>query len=189
MLDSRRADRRPHRAADDDRGRGAGAARDRGRALGLRPAEARAAGDRARLVARAQRALRRAASPGDGGLASRRTLAQSTRPDKQLYRITAGGRAALEQWLETVEPGARETFFLKLFVGALTTPDVLLEHVEQFVADTGERLAELRAIEPTNTNRGHDWFHRHMLRYGIEQAERELDWAGGVGRALKRGPR
>ena len=87
------------------------------------------------------------------------------------------GRAALEQWLETVEPGARETFFLKLFVGALTTPEVLLAHVEQFVADTEERLAELQAIVPTNSNRGNDWFHRHMLRYGIEQAERELAWA------------
>jgi PadR family transcriptional regulator AphA len=123
------------------------------------------------------------------GLASRRTLAQSTRPDKQLYAITEDGRAALDEWLVTVEPGARDTFFLKLFVGALTTPDVLLAHVGQFIADTGERLAELRAIEPTNTNRGNDWFHRHMLRYGIEQAERELEWADGVARALKRGPR
>ena len=77
----------------------------------------------------------------------------------------------------------------KLFVGALTTPDVVLEHVSQFVADTEERLERLRAIEPSNTNRGHDWFHRHMLRFGIEQAERELVWAAGVARALKRGPR
>ena len=104
-------------------------------------------------------------------------------------RSRAAGRAALEQWLETVEPGARETFFLKLFVGALTTPEVLLAHVEQFVDDTEARLAELQAIEPTNSNRGHDWFHRHMLRYGIDQAERELAWAAGVARALKRGPR
>jgi DNA-binding PadR family transcriptional regulator len=123
------------------------------------------------------------------GLATQRTLAQASRPDKQLYAITEAGRAALDEWLETVEPGARETFFLKLFVGALTTPAVLLAHVDQFVADTEERLAELQEIEPTNSNRGHDWFHRHMLRYGIEQAERELAWAAGVARALKRGPR
>jgi DNA-binding PadR family transcriptional regulator len=123
------------------------------------------------------------------GLAARRTLAQSTRPDKQLYAITNEGRAALDDWLVTIEPGARDTFFLKLFVGALTTPDVLLAHVEQFVADTGERLDELRAIEPANTNRGNDWFHRHMLRYGIERAEQELEWAEGVARALRRGPR
>lgn len=104
------------------------------------------------------------------------------------YRISAAGSAALDDWLATVEPGARETFFLKLFVGGLTTPDVLAEHVEQFAADTEERLATLRAIEPTNSNTGHDWFHRHLLRYGIERAELELEWAAGVGRALRRGP-
>ena len=123
------------------------------------------------------------------GLAARKKQAQSSRPDKQLYRITASGRAALDAWLAHVEPGARETFFLKLFVGGLTTPEVLLEHVAQFSADVEGRLERLRAIEPTNTNRGHDWFHRHMLGYGIEQAERELAWAAGVARALKRRPR
>jgi hypothetical protein len=107
----------------------------------------------------------------------------------RLYRISTAGRAALDEWLATVEPGARETFFLKLFVGGLTTPEMLAEHVEQFVADTEERLDVLRGIVPTNSNTGHDWYHRHLLQYGIEQAERELEWAARVGRALRRGPR
>jgi PadR family transcriptional regulator AphA len=123
------------------------------------------------------------------GLARRRTVAQETRPDKQLYRITRGGRAALNGWLRAVEPGARETFFLKLFVGGLTTPDVLLEHVGQFRADTEEKLAVLEAIEPTNTGTGNDWYHRHLLRYGVERARFELGWADEVARALRRGPR
>jgi DNA-binding PadR family transcriptional regulator len=122
------------------------------------------------------------------GCASRRTVSQTTRPDKQLYSVTRTGRASLDAWLETVEPGARDTFFLKLFVGGLTTPEVLLEHVAQFQADTEERLAGLRAFEPSNSDRGHDWFHRHLLRYGIERAEHELEWAGVVERALRRGP-
>lgn len=108
--------------------------------------------------------------------------------DGRRYRISAAGRAALDDWLTRIEPGSRETFFLKLFVGGLTTPDVLLEHVEQFISDTGERLEMLRAIEPTNTNTGHDWHHRHLLEYGIERAEHELAWADGVARALRRGP-
>jgi DNA-binding PadR family transcriptional regulator len=124
----------------------------------------------------------------EAGLATRRIVAQSTRPDKQLYRITRDGRRALDSWIETVEPGSRDVFFLKLFVGGLTTPDVLLEHVAQFHADTEARLAELRQIEPTNTNTGHDWFHRHLLDHGIERLEQELDWAAGVARALRRGP-
>ena len=123
------------------------------------------------------------------GLVESRPVAQSAKPDKQVYRISADGRAALRAWIEHVEPGARETFFLKLFVGKLTSPDVLLGHVEQFRDDTEARLAVLRAIEPTNTNRGHDWFHRHLLDYGIRRASLELEWADGVTRALRRGPR
>jgi DNA-binding PadR family transcriptional regulator len=123
------------------------------------------------------------------GLAERRVVTQSSRPDKQLYRVSRAGRRALDDWLETVEPGARENFFLRLFVGGLTEPDVLLEHIAQFRADTEERLEEYRAIEPTNSNRGHDWYHRHLLRLGIERAEHELVWADGVARALRRGPR
>jgi len=123
------------------------------------------------------------------GLAESRAVAQASRPDKHVYRSTRGGRAALDAWLETVEPGARDTFFLKLFVGGLTTPDVLLRHVEQFIADTEARLDEYRAIERTNSNRGHDWYHRHLLQHALERTEQELDWADGVARALRRGPR
>jgi DNA-binding PadR family transcriptional regulator len=107
----------------------------------------------------------------------------------RVYRISKDGRDALDAWLETVEPGARETFFLKLFVGGLTTPDVLLEHVDQFAADTEDRLERYRAIERTNSNRGHDWYHRLLLDHAIARAEQELEWADGVARKLRRGPR
>jgi len=115
------------------------------------------------------------------GLAHRRVVTQSPRPEKQLYRITREGRDALREWFETVEPGARESFFLKLFVGGLTTPEVLLEHIAQFREDTEARLDEYRAIEPTNTNRGHDWYHRHLLRLGIERGRARA----GLGRGCR----
>jgi DNA-binding PadR family transcriptional regulator len=123
------------------------------------------------------------------GLAVRRRVDQVDRPDKQIYRISPDGQRSLDAWLESVEPGARDTFFLKLFVGGLTRNEVLLAQVAQFRADTEERLAVLRAIEPTNTNRGHDWYHRHLLQYGIERAELELDWADRVARELEGGRR
>jgi DNA-binding PadR family transcriptional regulator len=123
------------------------------------------------------------------GLAHSRSVTQSTRPDKQVYRVSREGRRALKDWLESVEPGARDTFFLKLFVGRLTTVDVLLRHIDQFVADTEGRLAGYREIEQTNSNTGDDWYHRHLLELGIERAEYELAWARRVARALRRGPR
>ena len=123
------------------------------------------------------------------GLARSRAVAQKARPDKRAYTITAAGRRALDTWLETVEPNAADTFFLKLFVGGLTSPDVLLEQLDEFRADTETRLETYRAIEPTNTNTGHDWYHRHLLELGIARAELDLQWAGKVARAIARGPR
>lgn len=145
-----------------------------------------------KLTKAVERAIGHIWSPAKSGLyATLPRLAKDGLAEKngRLYRISPAGSAALGDWLETVEPGARDSFFLKLFVGGLTTPDVLLDHVEQFAADTRERLDGLRAIEPTNTNEGHDWFHRHLLVLGIERAEHELEWAGRVELALRSAPR
>jgi len=120
------------------------------------------------------------------GLARGRVVSQRTRPDKRLYTITDAGARALDAWLTTVEPGASENFYLRLFVGGLTTTDVMLDHVEQFRADTATRLAMYREIEPTNTNTGHDWYHRHLLRLGIARAELDLRWCDDVARELER---
>ena len=123
------------------------------------------------------------------GLARSRHVSQVTRPDKQLYTITRAGKGALHHWLMTVEPGATESFYLKLFVGGLTTPEVLRAHLEQFLEDVEARLAVYRLIEPTNTKRGHDWYHSHLLRLGIARAETDLEWVAGVLRGLARAPR
>jgi PadR family transcriptional regulator AphA len=120
------------------------------------------------------------------GLAEARTVRQRQRPDKQLYRISEEGRQALAVWHETVEPGAVEGFYLKLFVGGLTSRENLVAHVEQFRDDTEERLAELRAIEPTNTRRGHDYYHYFLLRMGIEHREHLLRWADWVLEELRK---
>jgi DNA-binding PadR family transcriptional regulator len=123
------------------------------------------------------------------GLADVRRVRQQQRPDKQLYRITDAGHAALAAWHETVEPGSVEAFYLRLFVGGLTTHENLAAQVEQFRADTEERLAELRAIEPTNTRRSHDYYHYFLLRMGIERREHLLRWADWVLDELRQGPK
>jgi PadR family transcriptional regulator, regulatory protein AphA len=119
------------------------------------------------------------------GLAESRAVVQDGRPDKSLYRITDGGREALAAWHETVEPGAADSFYLKLFVGSLTSRENLIAQVEQYRADVEERLDELRRIEPTNTRTGHDYFHWFLLRLGIERNELQLRWAEETLRTLR----
>ena len=114
------------------------------------------------------------------GLATQRTVVQVSRPDKQLYAITQDGRAALDAWLGHVDPAATDAFFLKLFVGGLTSNDVLVEHVEAFRAAARARLEELSAIEPTNERTGNDAYHYFLLRLGIERAEQSVAWAEWV---------
>jgi DNA-binding PadR family transcriptional regulator len=118
------------------------------------------------------------------GYASRRTVRQETRPDKQLYRITERGRSVLDAWLRD-EPDSLETFHLKLFVGGLIPRDVLIGHVQWFRGEIESRLAEYVRIEPTNTRRGHDYFHYFSLRMAIERSEHYLRWTDWVLRELR----
>ena len=120
------------------------------------------------------------------GLARSRTRTQQGRPDKRLYTLTMAGREALDAWLNAVEPGAEDRFFLRLFVGGLAPIESSVAQVEQFRADAEARLAVLRAIEPTNTRTGHDRFHYLLLRLGIERQEHLLRWCDWVLEELAR---
>ena len=56
---------------------------------------------------------------------------QTGRPNKQLYRLTKAGRAALQAWLEeppVFEP-ERVPILLKLYFGDLLEPEILIEHI------------------------------------------------------------
>jgi PadR family transcriptional regulator AphA len=122
------------------------------------------------------------------GLARGRLVAQANRPDKRLYRITKEGRRVLRAWLEEVVPDDAQLFYLKAFLGGLMDRDALIEQYEQFAREQQARLDELRAIEPTNTRRGHDYHHYFLLRLGIERAEHSVRWARRVLRELREAP-
>lgn len=85
------------------------------------------------------------------GLATKREVAQSVRPDKYVYRLTPAGRAELNRWLETPfvrEGGYRDDFFLKLLAAARLGTDRLREVLRiQRNAYLGElsALASLRS--------------------------------------------
>ena len=121
------------------------------------------------------------------GFARSRSVAQTNKPDKRVYALTQDGRRALQGWLHEVVPGDAQLFYLKAFVGGLIDRETLVAHYEQFVRDQQARLDELRAIEPTNTRRGHDYHHHFLLRLGIERAEHAVRWAEDAIRELRRG--
>lgn len=120
------------------------------------------------------------------GLTERREVEQTGRPDKQLYRITAYGRRALDDWLAEVDPDSVDAFQLKLFYGGLTSDETLAAHVEAFRDLQRARLEVFDEIDGTNTNRGHDWYHRLLLDYGYAHARMSLRWADDVLSKLRR---
>jgi PadR family transcriptional regulator, regulatory protein AphA len=119
------------------------------------------------------------------GLASTRTVVQSDRPDKQLYTITPAGTDALDAWL-AADATDDDSFHLKVFYGGLMPRERLVEHVEAYRDRIHERLDVYDAINETNTNRGHDYYHRLMLDYGYARARASLAWADEVLRKLRR---
>ena len=112
-------------------------------------------------------------------LATSRTVREGARPEKKLFKITSAGRSELDRWLAD-QPESTETFYLRLFVGGLVAPDVLVQHVEWFRERTAEQLDEYRQIEPTNTRTDNDFFHYFLLRLGIERSEHLLMWSDWV---------
>lgn len=118
------------------------------------------------------------------GLARSRAVRHGARPEKQLYRITDDGRRRLDVWLRA-EPESLETFYLRLFVGALVSDEVLEEHVEWFRREVEARLDQYRQIEPTNTGTGNDFYHYLLLRLGMERSEQMLQWSDWVSGQLR----
>jgi DNA-binding PadR family transcriptional regulator len=81
------------------------------------------------------------------GFATSREVQQTGRPNKQLYRISKSGRAAVQAWLE--EPPAfepeRAPILLKLYFGELVSPQILLSHVQHIRQEAAELQERLQA--------------------------------------------
>jgi len=122
----------------------------------------------------------------DRRLARRRNAPGERGPDRQLYRVTKTGEGLARAWLEEPAPGDAQLFMLKVFYGGLQSREALVAHYRQFREDRQAALDDLRAVEPTNTRRGHDYFHYFLLRRGIEHAERDIQWAEEALQELER---
>lgn len=125
------------------------------------------------------------------GLATKRDVAQSGRPDKQVYRITRAGRAALRAWLNLgpIEPVPdKNPMLLKLFFGDAADPDALAEQVRERRATGVQLLAALEEIEATKRQPGReDDFYPSLTRlWGRMYGEALVRWSDEVLARLER---
>jgi DNA-binding PadR family transcriptional regulator len=123
------------------------------------------------------------------GLVSGRRVAQSDRPDKQLFSVTDAGMAELRAWLdhvEPIEPEDRDGILLKLFFGAFGAPEAGRRQLVDYRQRVAERLATYRDIERTfDGEHGPDALRRlQTLRLGIGLMQATLAWADETLRTL-----
>jgi PadR family transcriptional regulator, regulatory protein AphA len=109
--------------------------------------------------------------------------AQTGRPGRLVYQITASGRAEFRKWLAvapTVSP-VRNEFLLKLFFGRMVGRDECLEHVKQFSRRQEELMKGYRQVEKRLRAEHADDpnlpFWLMSLSYGIHQARGLLNWS------------
>jgi DNA-binding PadR family transcriptional regulator len=117
------------------------------------------------------------------GFATPRTVAQERRPDKQVYRITDEGRAALRRWIESGPPEpdpAYNPFLLRVYFGAETSPDVVAGHVAARKREAEERIVLLRELKPALGGIGapaSDPYRGFVLDWGLEYYAAVVRWA------------
>ncbi|WP_100448531.1 PadR family transcriptional regulator [Glycomyces xiaoerkulensis] len=123
------------------------------------------------------------------GLASRRTVAQTERPNMHLHSVTDRGLSELDEWLASPlqAPPSREPFLARLFFADRLPVEAIRELLDARRREVNEQLAALEAIAvPEN---GADL--GHVLRLatlanGIAHAKTELEWLDATERGLER---
>jgi DNA-binding PadR family transcriptional regulator len=121
----------------------------------------------------------------DAGLVRRRDVAQTGRPDKQLYRLTAKGEEALRLWVAEgeLEPEtSRNTLLVKVFFGELAEPSQILAQIRHRRLEMEQLKAELEAIDAAGG--GDDLYPRLTRLYGLEYARAIIRWAKAAEREL-----
>ena len=120
----------------------------------------------------------------EAGLVRRRHVAQTGRPNKQLYRLTRGGRQALRDWIAStpLEPEtSRNTLLVKVFFGDAAAPDDVLRQIRQRREEAEHLKAELEAMAG---RRSGDLYPRLTRLYGLEYANAIIRWAKAAEREL-----
>ena len=120
----------------------------------------------------------------DRGFATSREVQQTGRPNKQLYRITKTGRAAVQAWLEeppVFEP-ERAPILLKLYFGELVAPETLVSHVQHIRREA----AELQERLQTQSN-DRDFYAELTFKHTLEWLRTLGRWAAAAEHELRNG--
>lgn len=112
---------------------------------------------------------------------------QADKPDKKLYSTTKDGVDELKRWLqEPTEPGpSKDVFLIKLFVGDLVSPAIILEDLLRHKKTRQSRLRKYMEIEKLYFANADDMsiekqFQYLTLRRGITFENAWLTWCKEV---------
>ena len=109
------------------------------------------------------------------GLVDADRVAQDSRPNKRVYRLTAQGQAALDEWVTQPTPGARlrDEFFMKLVLAGragIADPRVLIER------QRGAYLQALRDLDHLSGAANGDWAESLLIEGAALHLEADLKW-------------
>jgi PadR family transcriptional regulator, regulatory protein AphA len=123
----------------------------------------------------------------ESGLATRRTVRQTDRPDKHLYAITEAGREAVSDWIRTAPLDAglgRNVLLLKLALADESHTASLLEQVRARKAEAEQLREELVALDAAG-GEGDPPFEHLTRRYGFFHVDALRQWTAEVVEALE----
>jgi DNA-binding PadR family transcriptional regulator len=110
------------------------------------------------------------------GLIEGEDVAQSTRPNKRIYRLTGAGREALDGWFEepTDEPRVRDEFFMKLALAPETgaaDPIALINKQRRHYLNAMRDLSKLAAAEDRDNR-----IAQLLIEGAMLHLQADLDW-------------
>ncbi|HZG02147.1 MAG TPA: PadR family transcriptional regulator [Streptomyces sp.] len=110
------------------------------------------------------------------GLIAGEEVAQSTRPNKRIYRLTDAGREAVRAWFDepTDEPRVRDEFFMKL---ALAPQSGLADQITLINKQRRQYLNTMRALSRLAATEDRDNRVAQLLIEGaMLHLQADLDW-------------
>ncbi|MFJ8749459.1 PadR family transcriptional regulator [Streptomyces sp. NPDC102441] len=110
------------------------------------------------------------------GLIEGEEIAQSSRPNKKIYRLTVAGTEALNAWFEETadEPRARDDFFMKL---ALASHTGLADQIGLINRQRREYLNTMRTLSKLSAAENRDNRIAQLLIEGaMLHLQADLDW-------------